>query len=65
MRGKDGQDDPPREAGPARRRPCLSRRLLKGLEAIEVLVQLGRLLWWLLRGLWLAAGAIVRLFGDR
>ncbi|MEE7446500.1 hypothetical protein MRF4_00850 [Methylobacterium radiotolerans] len=65
MRGKDGQDDPSGEAAPARRRPGLSRRLLKGLEAIEALVQLGRLLWWLLRGLWLAAGAIVRLFGDR
>jgi len=39
--------------------------LLDGLEAVELLVQAGRLLWWLLRGLWLLAGAIVRLFGDR
>lgn len=65
MGGKDGRDEPPIEAEPASRRPGLFRRLLDGLEAVELLVQVGRLLWWLLRGLWLLAGAIVRLFGDR
>lgn len=65
MGGKDGRDEPPIEAEPAFRRPGLFRRLLDGLEAVELLVQAGRLLWWLLRGLWLLAGAIVRLFGDR
>ncbi|MEE7504936.1 hypothetical protein [Methylobacterium mesophilicum] len=65
MRGAEGRDEPPTEAGRASRRPGLFRRLLDGLEAVELLVQGGRLIWWLLRGLWLAAGAIVRLFGDR
>lgn len=65
MGGKDGRDEPPIEAEPASSRPGLFRRLVDGLEAVELLVQVGRLLWWLLRGLWLLAGAIVRLFGDR
>lgn len=65
MRGRDGPDKPPPEPAPAARRRGFSRRVLDGLEAVELLVQAGRLVWWLLRGLWLAAGAIVRLFGDR
>jgi hypothetical protein len=65
MGGSESHDKPPIQVEPASRRPGRWRRLFDILEGLELLVQAGRLLWLLLRGLWLAAGAIVRFFGDR
>ncbi|RUP12385.1 MAG: hypothetical protein EKK43_22000 [Methylobacterium sp.] len=65
MQDRRESGDPSIEAEPASRRPGRLRRLVALLEGIELLVQAVRLVGWLLRGLWLAAGALVRAFGDR